>query len=322
MSKSYKLVVLDGFTMNPGDLSWQKIQSFGTCKIYNRTAAQETVERSKGADIVLTNKVVFNRTVLSQLPNLKYIAVTATGYNVIDAGAAKELGVLVSNVPAYSTDSVAQMVFAYILNYTQNVAHFNQTVKNGQWEKSKDFCYWDIPLTELTGKTIGIIGFGRIGRRVARIAEVLGMNVLVHSRTTGSDTEKIQFVKLKKLLHQSDFISLHCPLTAQTEHIINKDNINLMKQSAVVINTGRGGLVNESDLADALNSKQIVAAYVDVLSSEPPAPGNPLLQAKNCYITPHIAWATISARQRLMNIVAGNIESFIAGNPKNIVNAG
>ena len=320
MLKKYNLVVMDGFTMNPGDLSWNGIKALGSCKIYERTSREETIQRCKDADIVITNKVVFDQNTLQKLTNLKYIAVTATGYNVVDILVAKERGILVSNVPAYSTDSVAQLVFAYILNITQQVAYLNTSVHKGDWLKSKDFCYWDMPLAELKGMTLGIIGFGRIGQQVAEIARSFKMNVIVNTRTIKEGLPGIKFVNQQQLFIKSDFISLHCPLTQQTEGIINKNSIALMKDRAVLINTGRGGLVNENDLAEALNNSRIAAACLDVLSTEPPKTDNPLLLAKNCYITPHIAWATISARQRLLGIVTANIKSFIDGKAQNIVN--
>lgn len=320
MSDKYNLVVLDGFTLNPGDLSWQSIEAFGKCDIFDRTTPQEIIPRCKNADIALTNKVIFDKNIIGQLPKLKYIAVTATGYNVVDVDAAKEHRILVSNIPAYSTDSVAQMVFAHILNITQNVAHFNQTVQDGKWVNSKDFCYWDIPLVELSGKTIGIIGFGRIGQKVAQIAHSFGMKILVNTRTVKNKSKNLTFIEPPELFKQSDFISLHCPLTPQTDQIINKENISLMKNGSVIINTGRGGLINEADLANALNNNKIAAACLDVLSTEPPQKDNPLLKARNCFITPHIAWATTSSRQRLMEIVTKNIQTFIDGNPQNIVN--
>jgi glycerate dehydrogenase len=320
MSKKYNLVVLDGFTMNPGDLSWQPLNDLGNAVIHDRTAKDKIVERCRNAHIALTNKVVFDSETINNLPHLKYIAVTATGYNVVDIAAATKKGILVSNVPAYSADSVAQMVFAYILNLNQNVAYYDQAVHKGRWLKSKDFCFWDKPLLELFGKTLGLVGFGKIGRKVSEIANAFNMKVIVNTRTIPGNHPDVEFVETKVLFTMSDFISLHCPLTDETSLLINKKTLKLMKKSAVVINTGRGGLINEDDLADALNKNQISAACLDVLSTEPPTENNPLLTAKNCYITPHIAWATISSRQRLMDTVINNIRSFIDGQPQNIVN--
>jgi glycerate dehydrogenase len=306
------IVVLDGHTANPGDLSWDELHELGQLKVYERTPAHLTVERAGNAEIVLTNKAILDRSTISQLPKLKYIGVMATGYNVVDCVAAKERGIIVTNVPAYSTMSVAQLTFALLLELTHHVGDHSRGVREGKWSKCPDFAYWETPLIELTGLTMGIIGYGSIGRKVAGIAEAFGMNVLFHSRSAGVD--------LETLLRQSDVVSLHCPLTDQTRHLINAARLALMKPSAFLINTGRGPLVHESDLATALHAGKIAGAAVDVLSVEPPPSDNPLLRAPNCIITPHFGWATKAARQRLMQTVAANIRAHLVGSPRNVVN--
>lgn len=315
-----KIVILDGYTLNPGDLSWEGIKNLGECTIYDRTPPEKTVERAGDAEAVFTNKVVFNHEVISQLPNLKFIGVLATGYNVVDLDAATKAGIVVTNIPAYSTASVAQMVFSHILHIVQNVSMHADSVKKGDWAKSIDFSYHLTPQTELAGKTIGIIGFGQIGQAVAKIALAFGMNVIFHNRSKKETNPDIRQVDLNMLLAESDFISINCPLTDENAGFINKAAISKMKNSAFLINTGRGPLINETDLAEALNKGRIAGAGLDVLSTEPPSPNNPLLTAKNCYITPHVAWATTEARERLMQIATENLKSFLKGTPQNKVN--
>ena len=315
-----KIVVLDGYTLNPGDLSWEGIKNLGECTIYDRTPPEKTVERAGDAEAVFTNKVVFNHGVISQLHNLKFIGVLATGYNVVDLDAATKAGIVVTNIPAYSTASVAQMVFSHILHIVQNVSMHADSVKKGDWAKSIDFSYHLTPQTELAGKTIGIIGFGQIGQAVAKIALAFGMNVIFHNRSKKETKSDIRQVDLNMLLAESDFISINCPLTDENAGFINKAAIGKMKTSAILINTGRGPLINETDLAEALNKGRIAGAGLDVLSTEPPSPDNPLLTAKNCYITPHVAWATTEARERLMQIATENLKSFLKGTPQNKVN--
>ena len=315
-----KIVVLDGYTLNPGDLSWEGIKNLGECTIYDRTPPEKTVERAGDAEAVFTNKVVFNHGVISQLHNLKFIGVLATGYNVVDLDAATKAGIVVTNIPAYSTASVAQMVFSHILHIVQNVSMHADSVKKGDWAKSIDFSYHLTPQTELAGKTIGIIGFGQIGQAVAKIALAFGMNVIFHNRSKKETKSDIRQVDLNMLLAESDFISINCPLTDENAGFINKAAIGKMKTSAILINTGRGPLINETDLAEALNKGRIAGAGLDVLSTEPPSPDNPLLTAKNCYITPHVAWATTEARERLMQIATENLKRFLNGTPQNKVN--
>lgn len=311
-----KIVVLDGHTLNPGDLDWSGLRALGECTIHDRTPPGQIVERSKGAGAVLTNKVPLRAGSLDQLPELRYIGVLATGYNIIDVDAALERGVVVTNVPAYGTVSVAQHVFALILEFAHRVGHHSETVRQGRWSKSADWCYWDYPLIELNGLTLGIVGFGRIGQEVAKIARGFGMHVIAYSRSATAGTEK---VSLEELLRRSDIVSLHCPLTPETEGLINAARIGLMKPSALLVNTGRGPLIVDSDLAEALNSGRLAGAALDVLSAEPPPATNPLIGAKNCIITPHIAWATRAARSRLMDTVVGNLDAFQKGAPRNVV---
>ena len=315
-----KIVVLDGYVLNPGDLSWDGIKEQGDCTIYDRTPAELTVDRAKGAEAIFTNKVVLNKEIISQLPDLRFIGVLATGYNVVDAEAARNAGIVVANIPAYSTASVAQMVFAHLLNFTQNVGVHAQSVSAGEWAASADFAYWKTPQTELGGKTLGIIGFGQIGRAVAIIGLAFGMKVIFNNRSKkDTELEAIQ-VDLETLLAESDFISINCPLTPENTGFINKETIEKMKTTAFLVNTGRGPLINEKDLANALNSGRIAGAGLDVLSVEPARPDNPLPKARNCFITPHIAWATFNARTRLMGIATENLKSFVNGNPQNVVN--
>lgn len=318
-----KIVNLDGCTTNPGDLSWDGIKKYGDYTVYDRTSPKDIVIRAKGANALIINKTVITREILESLkPELEYIGLQSTGYNVVDCQAAKELGITVCNIPSYSTNAVAQLVFAFILEITNQVSVHSESVRNGDWCRCPDFCYWKTPLTELMGKTIGVIGFGSIGRKVAEIAEAFDMNVLAYSprpKDKGG-LKSIHFVDLDTLLKTSDIITCHCPLTPETTGLINKENISKMKKSAVFINTSRGPVVNEQALADALNNGEITAAGLDVLETEPAKAENPLLTAKNCYITPHIAWAAKETRARLLSILEDNLKSYIEGNPKNVVN--
>jgi glycerate dehydrogenase len=318
-----KIVVLDGFTLNPGDLSWKGLQELGECTIYDRSAPDEVSGRADGAEIIITNKVVLSAETISSLDKLQYIGVTATGYNIVDVDAARERGVSVTNVPTYGTASVAQMVFAHLLNLTQNVAHHARTVSDGRWCSSEDFCYWDTPLIELAGKTMGIVGFGRIGRATAKLALAFGMKVIAYDVTvTAGAPEDCEMVTLEDIFRRADVVSLHCPLTPQTGNIVNERNLALMKETAFLINTSRGPLVDEQALAESLNNGRIAGAGLDVLAVEPPeSPGAPgLLKARNCYITPHIAWATRAARARLLSAAVENVAAFVAGRPENVVN--
>lgn len=315
-----KVVVLDAYSLNPGDLSWEALKELAVCEIYDRTPAEQTVARCQGAEMVLTNKVAFPREVIRQLPHLKYIGVLATGYNIIDTEAAREQGIVVTNIPAYSTNSVAQMVFAQLLAITNRVEHYTAEIRGGVWSASKDFTYWNTPLVELAGKTMGLVGLGHIGMAVARIALSFGMQVVaLTSKPASALPEGICPVDKETLFRRSDVLSLHCPLTAETRGFVDAETLSWMKPTAIVINTGRGPLVDEAALADALNSGRIAAAGVDVLSAEPPASDNPLLSARNCFITPHIAWATLEARQRLMRIAVQNVKAFLDGETVNRV---
>lgn len=317
-----KIVVLDGFALNPGDLSWKNLIKLGDCQVYDRTKPEEVFGRIYDTEVLITNKVVIDKTLIDRLPALKYIGVTATGYNVVDVRTACERNITVTNIPAYSTESVAQLVFSHILNISNRVELHANSVKEGQWSGNPDFSYWKSPQIELAGKTLGIIGFGRIGQKVAQIGLAFGMNVIFHNRSKIADIPKGIIQKnLAEVFAESDFVSINCPLTAENSAFVNQNLIKTMKQTAVLINTSRGGLVNENDLADALNSEQIAAACLDVLSTEPPSPENPLVSARSCFITPHIAWATIEARKRLMNITVDNLRCFISGNPQNVVKA-
>lgn len=317
-----KIVVLDGYTLNPGDLSWERLEELGECSIYERSSSEEVMSRADCAEIILVNKIELPSEMIDRLDLLKYIGVTATGYNIVDVEAARRRGIPVTNVPTYGTDSVAQMVFAHLLNLTQNVAHHAQTVREGRWCSSRDFCYWDTPLIELAGLTMGIIGFGRIGRATAKLALAFGMKVIAYDiKQPEKMPEGCRMTKLEDVFRLADVISLHCPLTPQTETIVNEQNLALMKKNAFLINTSRGPLIDEQALADALNNSQIAGAGLDVLSAEPPDEQNPLLNAKNCHITPHIAWATRSARERLLNESVENVAAFLAGKPRNVVNA-
>ncbi len=315
-----KIVVLDGYAANPGDLCWDELKALGECVIYDRTAPEEVLERAAGATIVLTNKTVLTAAQIDALPELKYIGVLATGYNIVDIEAARTRGIVVTNIPSYSTPSVAQMVFAHILNIAVQVQHHSEEVHKGRWTNSKDFCFWDTPLIELRGKKLGIVGLGHTGYSTARVA--IGFGMEVHAYTSKSAFQlppEIRKMELDELFRECDIISLNCPLTESTRNMVNAERLKLMKPTAILINTGRGQLINEQDLADALNSGQIYAAGLDVLSQEPPRADNPLLTAKNCYITPHIAWATTAARERLMHIMMDNIKAYLEGKPINNV---
>ena len=315
-----KIAVMDGHGVNPGDMSWKPFEEIGQIKVYPRTAPEEVVAHVGDADIVLTNKTVFNADVISQLPNVKYIGVLATGYNVVDTEAAHRRGIVVTNIPAYSTDSVAQMTFAHILNITNRVGYYAAKNSDGEWSRCPDFCYWDTPLTDLSGKTIGIVGLGHIGSKVARLAQDFGMDVFAYTSKNAADLPAgINKTTLDGLLGISDIITLHCPLTPSTRELINKESIKKMRRGAILINTGRGPLVNEADVAEALQEGRLGAYGADVMCSEPPAADNPLFAQPNAYITPHIAWATVEARERLMAIAVNNLKAFVSGNPVNVV---
>lgn len=315
-----KIAVMDGHGVNPGDMSWKPFEEIGQITVYPRTAPEEVVAHVGDADIVLTNKTVFNADVISQLPNVKYIGVLATGYNVVDTEAAHRRGIVVTNIPAYSTDSVAQMTFAHILNITNRVGYYAAKNSDGEWSRCPDFCYWDTPLTDLSGKTIGIVGLGHIGSKVARLAQDFGMDVFACTSKNAADLPAgINKTTLDGLLGISDIITLHCPLTPSTRELINKESIKKMRRGAILINTGRGPLVNEADVAEALQEGQLGAYGADVMCSEPPAADNPLFAQPNAYITPHIAWATVEARERLMAIAVNNLKAFVSGNPVNVV---
>lgn len=314
------IVVLDGYALNPGDLSWEGLERLGNCTVYDRTPPERTVERAAAAPVVLTNKTVLDGDIIEQLPELTYIGVLATGYNVVDVQTAADRDIVVTNVPSYGTESVAQMVFAHILNLTQGVAHHAQTVREGRWARADDFCYWDTPLVELQGRVLGIVGLGRIGRAVARIGSAFGMRVLGYDvAATGSVPGVEQTDSLEALLRDADVISLHCPLTDANRRMIDAARLALMKPDALLINTSRGPLIDETALADALNRGAIAGAGLDVLAAEPADPDNPLIAAKNCFITPHIAWATRAARQRLLDTAVENLAAFLAGRPRNRV---
>lgn len=313
-----KIVILDGYTANPGDLSWKELETLGELVDYDRTSADKTVARATDAEVVLTNKVLITKEVMAQLPRLKYVGVLATGYNVVDIEAARQRGIIVTNVPAYSTESVAQMVFAHLLTVTNRVEHYTVQNRADRWTNSADFSYSDTLLTELAGKTFGIVGLGNIGKRVAQIAQAFGMNVIaLTSKTTLP--EGIKKVELSELFAQSDVLSLHCPLTSDTHHMINADTLKLMKPTAILINTGRGPLIDDQALADALKDKRLYAFCADVLTEEPPKADNPLLGLPNAYTTPHIAWATVEARARLVKVAIDNVKAFANGKPQNVV---
>ena len=316
-----RIVILDGFTLNPGDLSWNGLEELGEVKLYDRSAPEEVPERAAGADAVLVNKVVLSAKIIQGLTDLKYIGVTATGFNIVDVDAAARRGIPVCNVPTYGTRSVAQMAFAHILEFTQNVGHHDSTVRDqGRWSSSSNFCYWDYPLVELAGLTMGIVGLGRIGLTTARLALAFGMKVIGYDPLVKDPPDDIKMAGLDELFEQSDVVSLHCPLTPENEHLVNAQRLSVMKSTAFLVNTSRGPLVDEEALAVALNSGQIAGAGLDVLEVEPPPREHPLYTAKNCRITPHISWATQSARGRLLQTAVDNVAAFQQGRLENVVN--
>ena len=315
-----RIVILDGYSANPGDLSWKELEQMGEVTVYDRTSPSETVQRAADVDIVLTNKVVLDREKIAQLPRLKYIGVLATGYNVVDIEAAHEHGIIVTNVPAYSTESVAQMVFAHLLTVTNRTEHYAIQNRSGRWTANPDFCYWDFPLMELAGKTFGIVGLGNIGCRVAEIAFAFGMKVkAMTSKSQAQLPAGIEKAELQTLLSSADVLSLHCPLTDKTRHLINADTLRQMKPTAILINTGRGPLIDDQAVADALQEGRLGAFCADVLTTEPPSSNNPLLSQPNAFITPHIAWASTEARTRLLQIAIANVRAFANGKPQNAV---
>jgi glycerate dehydrogenase len=316
----HTIVILDGYTENPGDLSWEGFEKLGDVTVYDRTDAKDILSRIGSADIVITNKTPLSKETIDRAPKVKYIGVLATGYNVVDTQAAKEKGIPVCNIPTYGTDAVAQFAFALLLEIAHHVQHHSDAVKQGRWANCPDFCFWDYPLIELAGKTMGLIGYGRIGQSVARIARAFGMQVIAYDSYQDPKQQDV-YVSLDELLNRSDVISLHCPLFEQTKGIINKDTIAKMKDGVIILNNSRGPLIVEQDLADALNSGKVYAAGLDVVSSEPIREDNPLLTAKNCLITPHISWAPKESRQRLMDIAVENLKAFLSGKSQNVVNA-
>ena len=316
-----KIVMLDAYTTNPGDLSWDEFKALGDLTIYDRTPSDKIIERAEEADILITNKTPVTKEIIDCLPKLKFIALMSTGYNIVDYVYLKEKGIPVSNIPSYSTDAVAQLVMSFILELAMNVGLHSESVKNGDWADCADFCYWKAPLTELTGKTLGIFGLGKIGKAVAERAKAFGMNVVAYTpRIHGDEPDFIKLVSLDEMLNLSDIISMHCPLTPETKGVVNRDFISKMKDGAYFINTSRGTVVDEYALADALNSGKLGGAGLDVLSTEPPKKDNPLLSTKNCFITPHIAWASFETRKRLVSILYNNIQAFIDGKPQNVIN--
>lgn len=316
-----KIVVLDGYTLNPGDLSWEGFKGIGDIEIYDRTPTDKIIQRSKGAEIVITNKTPLNEEFFSNMSNLKYVGVLATGYNIVDLDSAKKRDIVVTNIPTYGTQSVAQMVFALLLELCHHVQRHSDEVRAGRWSDSADFCFWSYPLIELANKTMGIIGFGRIGQQVSNIASAMGMKVIAYDTYRNDQSQRANFrwADLPELLSEADVISLHCPLFEETRGIINKDSLSKMKKTAFLINTSRGPLIVEKDLAETLENNVIAGAGLDVLSVEPPTKDNPFLKAKNCIITPHIAWATKEARARLMDIAVDNLKAFLSGSPTNVV---
>ena len=315
-----KITILDAYAANPGDLSWAELESLGEVQIYDRTAPEDVLKRAEASDIVLTNKVVLDANVMSRLPRLKYVGVLATGYNVVDTTYAHEHGIVVTNIPAYSTDSVVQMVFAHLLNVTNQGAHYAEACSKGRWASSPDFCFMDGTLHELAGKTMGIVGLGNIGSRVALVAHAFGMKVVAEtSKEASALPEYINKVSREELFRTADVVSLHCPLTESTRGMVSRKTIAQMKPSAIIINTGRGPLVDDADVAEALTDGSIAAYCADVLTTEPPSPSNPLLGAPHAYLTPHIAWATQEARARLVSIAVSNVRAFCEGNPVNKV---
>lgn len=315
-----KITILDGYGMNPGDMSWEPLEQLGELTVYDRTAPSEILGRAAGSEALLTNKTVLTGEILRALPGLRYVGVLATGYNVVDIDTARQLGIVVTNIPAYSTDSVVQMVFAHLLAITNRVEHYTAENRRGRWSDNPDFCYWDSPLHELSGKTFGIVGLGNIGMAVSRVALAFGMKVKAYtSKSPDKLPEGVAKADLDELFSTSDVVSLHCPLTESTRHLVNAARLAQMKPSAILINTGRGPLVDEEALAEALGSGRIHAAGLDVLTSEPPSADNPLLKAPNCFITPHLGWATKEARERLLDIATDNLRGFIAGDIRNNV---
>lgn len=320
-----KIVVLDGYTLNPGDISWEGLEALGECIVYDRTSltdVQETIDRIGDAEIVYTNKTPLPKEVFEKCTNIKFVGVLATGYNVVDIAAAKEKGIPVANIPTYGTAAVGQFAIALLLEICHHIGHHSKVVHEGAWEANPDWCFWDYPLIELDGKTMGIIGYGRIGQSTGKIAQALGMKVLAYDsyRNPALECETCQYADLDEVLSQSDVIALHCPLFPDTEKIINKNTIAKMKDGVIILNNSRGPLIEEQDLADALNSGKVAAAGLDVVSTEPIKHDNPLLTAKNCLITPHISWAPKESRQRLMDIAVDNLKAYVEGNPQNIVN--
>lgn len=322
-----KIVVLDGYTLNPGDLSWKGFEKYGEVVVYDRTSydldgKELIIERGRDADVILLNKTPLTGEMMNHMPNLKYIGVLATGYNIVDVDAAKEKGVIVSNIPTYGTTAVAQMAFALLLEICHHVGEHSASVFKGEWTKNPDWCYWNHPLIELAGKTMGIVGYGRIGQNVGSIAQAFGMKVLANDNNPimSLENESLKFVELDELYEKSDVISLHCPLFDSTKGMINKTSISKMKDGVIILNNSRGPLINEEDLLEGLNSGKIYYAGLDVVSTEPISDNNPLLQAKNAFITPHISWAPKESRQRLMDIAVDNFEAFLESNPVNVVN--
>ena len=322
-----KIVVLDGYTLNPGDLTWDGFERLGELVVYDRTAydlssKELVIERGKDADIILLNKTLLNREMMDEMPRLKYVGVLATGFNIVDVAAAREKGITVTNIPTYGTNAVAQMAIALLLELCHHAGAHGEAVANGEWETNPDWSFWKYPLIELAGKTIGIIGYGRIGRTVGEIAKALGMKVVAMANTPDLSLEgdMMHYGDLEDVLRESDVISLHCPLTETTAEIINKDTISRMKDGVMIINNSRGQLIVEEDLRDALNSGKVAGAALDVVSSEPIKPDNPLLEAKNCIITPHISWAPKEARTRLMDLALENLKRYLSGDPINVVN--
>ncbi len=316
-----KIVMLDEYTTNPGDLSWDDFNAFGEITVYDRTPYDKIVERTKDADIIITNKTPITKEIIDCLPKLKFIALMSTGYNIVDYVYLKEKGIPVSNIPSYSTEAVAQLVMSFILELSMNVGLHSESVRDGDWCRCNDFCFWKTPLVELSGKTLGIFGLGKIGRAVAERAKAFGMNIVAYApRIHGDEPDYIKLMSLDDMLAVSDIVSMHCPLTPETEGIVNDDFINKMKNGAYFINTSRGTVVDENSLATALNSGKLAGAGLDVLSTEPPREDNPLLSAKNCFITPHIAWAAFETRKRLVGILKDNIKAFLDSKPQNVVN--
>jgi len=318
-----KIVVLDGYALNPGDLDWDALRTLGDVELFDRTPADQVVSRVAEREIALTNKALLPREVLQSLPNLKYVGVMATGYNIVDVAAARDCGVVVTNVPIYGTRSVAQMVFAHVLNLTQRVGEHAASVANGRWQSADDWCFWDFPLCELSDLTMGIVGLGRIGLETAKLANAFGMRVIATTRTAKSPSGAVavEHVDLDRLFRESDVISLHCPLTPETEQLVDRERLAMMKPTAFLINTGRGPLIDEAALAEALNEGRLAGAGLDVVNVEPPISDNVLFTARNCYVTPHIAWATRASRARLMQTAVENVAAFLRGEPANVVSA-